>query len=145
MGGAPAEVVYQALTSQDAVQTWLPPAGARGFIHAFEPRPGGPFRMTLVFEAPDAASSRKSSENEDIVNGEFIELIPLELVRQSFAFVSDDPSYTGVMVMTWRLTPADGGTRVEVTAEHVPIGIDPRDHQRGMESSLTNLAKFIER
>jgi uncharacterized protein YndB with AHSA1/START domain len=142
--GAPPELVYRALTNQHAVQTWLPPDGARGVIHAFEPRPGGPFRMTLVFETPGETGARKSTENTDIVEGEFLELKPQELLRQSFTFVSDDPDFAGVMEMIWLLTPVDGGTQVEVTAEHVPPGITPRDHQQGMGSSLANLAKFLE-
>jgi uncharacterized protein YndB with AHSA1/START domain len=100
--------------------------------------------MTLVFETPGETGTRKSSENTDVVEGEFLQLIPEELVRQSFTFVSDDPRFAGVMVMTWRLAPADGETEVEVTAEHVPPGISVSDHQQGMASSLTNLAKFVE-
>lgn len=142
---APPEAVYLALTNREAVQAWLPPAGARGVIHAFEPRPGGPFRMTLVFDTPGETGTRKSSENEDVVEGEFRELIPGRLVQQTFTFASDDPSFAGVMLMTWRLIPAEGGTEVEVTAEHVPQGISPADHRQGMESSLANLAKFVER
>lgn len=141
--GAPAGLVYGALTTRDAVQTWLPPAAARGLIHAFEPRAGGPFRMTLVFENRGAVR-RKSSEDTDVVEGYFLELKPDQLVRQAFTFVSDDPAFAGTMVMTWLLTPAGSGTQVEVSAENVPPGISPRDHQQGMESSLANLAKFLE-
>jgi uncharacterized protein YndB with AHSA1/START domain len=100
--------------------------------------------MTLVFETPGETGARKSTENTDIVEGEFLELKPQELLRQSFTFVSDDPDFAGVMEMTWLLTPVDGGTQVEVTAGHVPPGITPRDHQQGMGSSLANLAKFLE-
>jgi len=101
--------------------------------------------MTLVFDTPGQTGTRKSSENEDLVEGLFRELIPGRLVKQSFTFISDDPAFAGVMVMAWHLTPAEGGTQVEVTAEHVPPGISPADHQQGMESSLAHLAKFVEK
>lgn len=141
---ASAGSIYRALTDRDAVQTWLPPAGARGLVHEFESRPGGPMRITLIFERSGDSGAGKSSENTDVIEGEFLEFLPDQLVRQRFTFVSDDPAFAGAMVMTWRLTPRDGGTDVEITAEHVPPGIRPEDHQQGMRSSLSNLAKFVE-
>lgn len=142
---APAELVYRALTDRAAVQIWLPPTGARGVIDAFEPTPGGLFHMTLIFDTAGDTGARKSSQNTDTVKGRFLELIPKQLVRQSFTFVSDDPSFAGVMLMTWLLKPANGETLVEVSAEHVPPGISPSEHQQGMQSSLANLAAFVER
>ncbi len=141
---APADRVYQALTTRDAVEVWLPPTGARGVIEAFEPRPGGPFRMTLVFDTPGETGARKSSETTDTVEGEFLALTPDVSVRQRFTFVSDDPAFAGAMTMTWTLTDEAGGTRVAVAAEDVPPGIRPEDHRQGMESSLANLARHVE-
>ena len=65
-------------------------------------------------------------------------------MRQAFAFESDDPALAGTMTMTWELTPAVGGTAVEVVAENVPAGISKEDHRVGMESSLANLALLVE-
>lgn len=145
---APAERIYQALTTRDAVERWLPPEGARGVIHAFEPRPGGPFRMTLVFDTPGEPGTGKTTATTDEVNGQFLALVPHTSVRQSFTFVSDDPAFAGVMTMTWTLEPggdeSGGGTRVAVLAERVPPGIRPEDHQQGMASSLANLARHVE-
>lgn len=141
---APAERIYQALTSRDAVQTWLPPAGARGVVHEFEPRVGGAFRLTLVFDTPGETGARKSSSNTDVVNGEFLDLVSNRQVRQRFTFNSEDPALAGAMVMTWTLTPAMGGTHVTVSAESVPVGISPHDHEVGMASSLANLARYVE-
>jgi uncharacterized protein YndB with AHSA1/START domain len=141
---APADRVFRALTERDAVQSWLPPAGSRGIVHAFDPRAGGAFRLTLVFDTPGETGSRKSSSSTDVVDGEFLELIQNELVRQRFAFRSDDPSFAGAMVMTWRLTPTAIGTQVDLTAENDPVGISPHDHEVGMASSLENLAAYVE-
>ena len=49
------------------------------------------------------------------------------------------------MTMTWRLSPAPGGTRVTVDAEDVPVGISAKDHEAGMAASLENLAHYVER
>ncbi|GEP11135.1 hypothetical protein MGN01_29800 [Methylobacterium gnaphalii] len=100
--------------------------------------------MTLIFETPDENGARKSSSNTDVINGEFLELVPNEVVRQRCTFVSDDPAFAGAMVMTWHLTSIGGETEVRVSAENVPPGIDHRNHQRGMNSSLANLASYVE-
>jgi uncharacterized protein YndB with AHSA1/START domain len=137
--------IYRALTNQEAIQTWLPPTGARGTVEVFEPRPGGAFRMTLIFDDPGETGRRKSSTNTDVVAGEFVELMPDRLVRQRFTFQSEDPAFAGAMLMTWVLVATPDGTEVSVAAEDVPEGISPRDHEVGMASSLANLAKYVER
>lgn len=141
---APPDKVYLALTSREAVESWLPPAGALAVIHEFEPHPGGPFLMTLVFDTAGDTGARKSSTNTDSVRGEFLELVPNAMVKQRFTFVSDDPAFAGAMLMTWLLTPVPGGTQVSVAAENVPQGISALDHRLGMESSLANLARHVE-
>ncbi|MEW5687484.1 MAG: SRPBCC domain-containing protein [Pseudomonadota bacterium] len=140
---APADRIYRALTDREAVQSWLPPAGARGEIEAFDPTPGGAFRMTLVFDTAGDTGRRKSSANTDVVDGEFLRLVPERLVQQRFTFRSADPAFAGAMVMTWSLTAVNGATEVEVSAEGVPPGISPDDHTRGMASSLENLAHYV--
>jgi uncharacterized protein YndB with AHSA1/START domain len=141
---APADKIYRALTDASAVQGWLPPKGARGIVEAFEPRAGGAFRMTLVFETPGETGRRKSSPTTDVVEGEFLELVPSEVIRQRFTFRSEDPSFAGAMVMTWTLTPVPAGTDVAIAAENVPPGVTERDHEAGMASSLANLAAHVE-
>ncbi len=42
--------VYDALTDRQSVLEWLPPEEARVELVAFDPCPGGAFRMRLVFE-----------------------------------------------------------------------------------------------
>ncbi len=61
------------------------------------------------------------------------------------AFVSDDPSFAGTMIMTWQLTPVDGATRVDFIADNVPEGISADDHAVGLSTSLANLAYYLER
>lgn len=141
---APPDRVFRALTTREAVQSWLPPSGARGIVQAFEPRAGGAFRLTLVFDTPGETGTRKSSSSTDVVDGEFLDVVPNELVRQRFTFRSQDPSFAGAMVMTWRLTPTAIGTHVDLAAENVPAGVSPRDHEVGMASSLGNLAGYVE-
>jgi uncharacterized protein YndB with AHSA1/START domain len=112
-------------------------------LEEFDPRPGGPFRMTLLFGDGDATKG-KTSAKSDSVDGRFVDLVPPQLIEQEFSFVSADPQFAGTMTMTWTLAKVGEGTLVEVTARNVPDGITPEQHRIGMSSSLTNLAAFVE-
>jgi orotate phosphoribosyltransferase len=138
---APVERVYRALVDPASVEQWLPPEGAAGTVEAFEPRPGGAFRMTLRFVASGIG---KTTRDTDVVVGRFVELEPDRRIVQEFDFISDDPAYSGTMRMTWTMAPQGDGTLVTITAEHVPAGIDPEDHAQGLASSLANLAAYVE-
>lgn len=140
VAASPAQV-YAALTEAEAVARWLPPEGATGTIEAFEPRPGGAFRMTLRFAS---GAGGKTTADSDTVTGRFVDLEPDECVVQDFDFVSDDPDFAGTMRMTWGLAWCAEGTEVSVVAENVPSGISKDDHARGLASSLANLAAWVE-
>ena len=79
-----------------------------------------------------------------MVEARFVELVPGVRVVQAVDFVSDDPANAGTMTMTWELTAVDAATRVDVRADHVPAGISAEDHSAGLNSSLANLAAFLE-
>ena len=140
---APPERIYDALVDPEALVRWLPPEGMTGRIDAFEPRAGGRFEMTLAYSREEDAGAGKSSADEDRVRGRFAELVPGRRVVQLVRFESDDPAFAGPMRMTWQLDPERGGTRVTVSAEDVPAGIRPEDHERGMRSTLAKLAAFL--
>ena len=141
---ADADRIYAAFIDPVAVATWLPPSDMTGTVLAFEPKPGGVMRMELTFRHADHATPGKSSADTDIVEGYFVRLVPAQEVVQRYTFRSDDPAFAGVMTMTWSLEPEGEGTRVTVTAENVPAGIDPQDHETGMNSSLENLTRHTE-
>lgn len=139
---APRERVYQAFVERAAILRWLPPSGARAILEQFDPRPGGAFRMTLIFEE-GGKTKRKTSVNSDTVIGRFVRLVPPERIEQEFTFASDDPRFAGTMRMTWKLTEEGDSTLVSVTAADVPKGILPEEHRAGMASSLANLASYL--
>ncbi len=134
------EQVYAALLDPVALETWLPPGNMVGRILAFDPRPGGIFRMELTYLD---GSTGKSSEHSDVTEVTFVELLRNERVVQRVEFDSDDPSFAGTMTMTWSLREAGDGTTVEIRADDVPPGISPDDHANGMAASLNNLADFL--
>ncbi|MPZ00787.1 MAG: ATPase [Actinophytocola sp.] len=138
------ERVYDALVDREALTAWLPPEGMTARFERFEPRPGGSYRLVLTYRDVSGAAG-KSTADSDVVEARYVDIVPGERVVQAVDFVSDDDAFAGTMTMTWEVTPVDGGTRVDITAEDVPDGISAEDHAAGLASSLANLAAYVER
>ena len=138
------EAIYKAFLDPDAWIEWVPPKGMRGWMHKFEPRVGGAYRMSLTHVDPSHSVAGKSSEHTDIVRGRFIELVPNERIVQVTEFESENPAFAGTMTMTWSLAAHAGGTRVTILCENVPEGIRQQDHDAGLKSTLENLAAYTE-
>jgi uncharacterized protein YndB with AHSA1/START domain len=138
------ERAYAALVDPDALLAWLPPDGMTGRFERFDGRPGGSYRLVLTYADPSTASG-KATADSDVVDARFVDIVPGRRVVQAVDFVSDDPAFAGTMTMTWEVTPAGAGSRVEIRAEDVPAGISAEDHAAGLASSLANLAAFLER
>lgn len=138
---APAHAIYQAFLTPEAIAAWRPPQGMTAEIHAFEPREGGLYRMAFVYQGEGQG---KTSDKADVFEGRFVELVPDRRIVERVTFESADPRFAGAMTLTTTLTPVIDGTEVAVAAEDVPPGISPEDHRTGMDSSLANLAAFVE-
>ncbi len=135
--------VFAALTSRDALLTWLPPKGMHGRFERFDMRQGGSYRLVLTYE--DASDARgKTSADSDVSEVRISQIVPGERIVQEIDFESDDPAFQGTMQMEWKLRSVDEGTDVEVVARNVPDGIRARDHAEGITSSLTNLSTYLE-
>ena len=135
--------MFNALVDRDALETWLPPDGMTARFERFDPRLGGSYRLVLTYAEPSDARG-KSSADSDIVEARYVDIVPGDRVVQAVDFVSDDPAFAGTMTMTWAVQTVDGGTRVEIIAEDVPVGISAEDHDAGLTSSLDSLASYVE-
>jgi uncharacterized protein YndB with AHSA1/START domain len=100
--------------------------------------------MVLTYADP-SGSRGKSTADSDIVEARFVDIVPGVRVAYAVDFVSDDPAYADTMTMTWEVSTADGGTRVDITADDVPDVVSPEDHAAGLTSSLQNLADYLEK
>jgi uncharacterized protein YndB with AHSA1/START domain len=136
--------VFSALIDQEALVKWLPPDGMSGRFERFDARPGGSYRLVLTY-ADATSAPGKATADSDIIDVRFVEIEPGVRIEQAVDFVSDDPDFHGTMTMTWELTAIDGGSRVQIRAERVPEGIRAEDHAAGLASSLSNLARYLER
>lgn len=142
--GAAPRSIYQAFLDPAAVASWRPPDGMKAQIHAFDPREGGGFRMAFVYVDADRAVRGKTSEDADVFQGRFLELVPDERIVEVVEFESDEPAFAGEMTVTTTLVPVPGGVEVTFRADNVPHGITASDHRAGMVSTLNNLAAFVE-
>src|SRR5690606_26046002 len=68
--------LYRAFLDPDALVRWLPAKGMTGRIYEFEPREGGCYRMALTYDGGGPSIRGKTSEDTDLVEGRFLELIP---------------------------------------------------------------------
>lgn len=135
--------IFRAFLDPEAVAAWRAPKGMSAKILAFDPRPGGTYKMAFLY-AGDETGRGKSTPDADIFEGRFVELVPDEMIVEEVEFESDDPAFAGAMTVITTLAPVTGGTKVSFRAENVPPGIGEAEHRAGMESTLKNLANFIE-
>ncbi|HEV8633465.1 MAG TPA: SRPBCC family protein [Chloroflexota bacterium] len=139
---APRAAVYRALLDPRAVAAWMVPTGMTSQVHAFDPREGGAFRVSLTYDAPTGAG--KTTAQTDTYHGRFVELVPDERVVEVVEFETADPALRGEMTITIALADADGGTDVLAVHDRLPPGLSPADNEAGWRSSLAKLAALVE-
>ncbi|MGW6773725.1 SRPBCC domain-containing protein [Streptomyces sp. NPDC055037] len=139
---APRAAVYRALLDPEALASWRVPDGMTSHVHAFDPREGGTFRVSLTYDDP--AATGKSAAHTDTYHGHFVRLVPDEQVTEVFAFETTDPGMSGTMTMTTTLTDADGATDVVIVHEGMPDAVPAADNELGTRMALANLARLVE-
>jgi uncharacterized protein YndB with AHSA1/START domain len=138
---APPAVVYAALLDPQLIPRWRVPTGMRALVHEFAAHEGGAFRVSLTYEAPDAAG--KSSAHTDTYHGTFERLVPNELIVERLEFETADPQMQGEMRVTTRLAAEGTGTRLTAVHENLPPGVAPTDNELGWRESLAKLAVLL--
>ncbi|MGW4563579.1 SRPBCC domain-containing protein [Streptomyces sp. NPDC004561] len=133
--------VYRALTDPDAVAAWRVPDNMTAHVHRFDAREGGAFRVSLTYDDPGGTG--KSGGHTDTYRGHFARLVPDALVVEVLAFETGDDAVRGTMTMTTTLTPAGGGTDVEILHEGVPDGVPREDNEQGTRMALDRLARLM--
>ena len=139
---APRASVYRALLDARAVATWKVPTGMTSHVHAFDPREGGAFRISLTYDAPTGAG--KTTAHTDTYHGHFVTLVPDEQVVEVVEFETADPALQGEMTITITLADVDGGTEVLATHDRLPPGLLIADNETGWRMSLAKLAALVE-
>lgn len=114
-----------------------------GVLHAFDPREGGAFSISLVYPDDDRSAQGKTTDRTDTFGGRIVELIPNEQVVWAVVFESTDPSFAGEMIVKWVPAPTATGTTVTLVCENIPRGIRAEDNEAGSRSTLDKLAAFL--
>ena len=141
---APRKKVYQAFLDPQAVAAWFAPATMRAYVHTFDPREGGKFRISLTYQNPKDSQRGKTTGDTDTYHGRFVELVPYERIVEAIEFESQEPEFAGEMRMTVTFADVDEGTEVSLRYENVPAGIRPEDNEAGSRQSLQKLAALLE-
>jgi uncharacterized protein YndB with AHSA1/START domain len=141
---APRARVYRALLDPAEVPRWLHPDGMRCEVHAFEPRVGGRFRISLTYEDPAFAGRGKSGGATDTFSGRFVELVPEQRVVETVEFESGEAAFRGGQRLIITLTDAPGGTELTWQHEGLPPGLKPEDNEAGTRMTLDRLASLVE-
>jgi uncharacterized protein YndB with AHSA1/START domain len=139
---APRNVVYRALVDARAVATWKVPTGMTSHVHAFDPREGGSFRISLTYDVPTGTG--KTSAHTDAYHGRFVKLVPNEQVVEVVEFETTDPELRGEMTITISLADADGGTEILAVHNGLPGGLPTADNETGWREALAKLAALVE-
>jgi uncharacterized protein YndB with AHSA1/START domain len=139
---APRTLVYRALLDAGAVARWMVPTGMTSHVHAFDPREGGSFRISLTYD--EAAGVGKTTAHTDTYHGRFVKLVPNKQVVEIVEFETKDPALAGEMIITITLADADGGTDVVAVHHGLPPGVSEADNEAGWREALAKLAVLAE-
>lgn len=139
---APRARVYRALLDPRAIAAWKVPDGMTGVVHELDARVGGRFRVSLTYDAPDAAG--KTSAHTDAYHGHYVELVPDERIVELLEFETDDAAMRGEMTITTTLRDVAGGTEIVAVHDGLPPGVSERDNETGWRMSLEKLAAYVE-
>ncbi len=138
------KVLYQALTDPTALAIWLAPGEMTGKVHNFDLRVGGGYQMSLFYPPSEKESRGKTSGKEDRFTARFVELTPPKKIVESIIFDSDNPAFSGKMIMEVRFETKVKGTKVTFLFKNIPSGIRLEDNKTGTRSTLKKLAHYVE-
>ena len=127
------EKVYRAFLDADALARWLPPYGFVCKVAQMDAKVGGTFRMSF---------HNFSTGNSHSFGGEYLELVPNELIRYTDRF--DDPNLPGELHVTVKLKAVSCGTDMSVVQDGIPEAIPVEMCYLGWQESLAQLATLVE-
>lgn len=127
------EKLYRAFLDADAMSKWLPPYGFTCTVHHLDACVGGTFKMSF---------KNFSTGNSHSFGGEYLELIPNEVLRYTDYF--DDPNLPGELTVSVTLKQVSCGTDLHVVQEGIPEMIPVEMCYLGWQESLAQLANLVE-
>lgn len=133
--------IYQVLLDPGALPRWKVPDGMDLQVHEWEPREGGRIRVSLTYR--DESAAGKSDVHTDRYHGQFVHLVPNELIVERDEFETADPAFRGAMTISIALGDVDGGTELVATHDGVPAGVSLADNDAGWRMALDKLEALV--
>ena len=127
------EKAYRAFLESEAIAKWLPPYGFTCKVHHMDAKAGGTFRMSF---------RNFSTGHEHSFGGEYLELVPNQLIRYTDKF--DDPNLPGELLVSVTFRAVSCGTEMNVVQEGIPEVIPVEMCCLGWQESLAQLAHLVE-
>jgi uncharacterized protein YndB with AHSA1/START domain len=127
------EKVYRAFLEADAMAKWLPPNGFTCRVQHMDAKIGGKFKMSF---------KNFTTGKEHSFGGEYLELVPSELIRYTDSF--DDPNLPGIMHVNVTLRQVSVGTEINIEQGGLPAVIPVEACYLGWQQSLSQLAQLVE-
>ena len=127
------EKIYRAFLDAAAMAKWLPPYGFTCTVQHLDAKVGGTFKMSF---------ENFSTGNRHSFGGEYLELIPGELIRYTDKF--DDPNLPGELQVSVSLKAVMCGTELSVVQSGIPAAIPVEMCYLGWQDSLIQLAHLVE-
>src|SRR5712692_9654635 len=102
------------------------PSGMTSHVHAFDPREGGSFRISLTYDAPTGTG--KTTTQTDTHHGRFMELRPNEKVVEVVEFEAADPALRGAMTITFFFVKQNTAYDIVAVHDGLPRGVPTADN-----------------
>lgn len=126
------EKVYRAFLNAEALAKWLPPYGFTAAVEHLDAKVGGTFRMGFT---------NFTTGNTHSFGGEYLELVPGELIRYTDRF--DDPNLPGTMNVTVKIKAVSVGTEIHIEQAGIPAVIPVEACYLGWQESLNQLSALV--
>jgi len=130
---APAERIYRAFLTPDALVKFMPPHGFTATVHQFDAKVGGKYKMSFT---------NFTTKQGHSFGGEFLELVPNERIAHTDTF--DDSNLPGTMKTTISLRPVSCGTELRIVQEGIPDMIPVESCYLGWQETLQLLTLLVE-
>lgn len=131
---APADRIYRAFITPEALVKFLPPHGFTAKVHELNATVGGTYKMSFTNFTTGQSHS---------FGGSYLELIPNERIVHTDAF--DDPNLASAMMTTSiDLHTVACGTELRIKQEGIPELIPPESCYLGWQETLLLLALLVE-
>ena len=130
---APRTRVYAAWTDPAQLKEWFGPVWVRTCELIAEPRVGGKFRWDVI----------NCDGKEVTIQGDYREVVPGEKIVFTWKHCDDELWENRISIVSVELWDRNGGTELRLKHEQLPDDESREGHNRGWNSVLDKLEKFV--